>query len=274
MKPGIVSTLLWLLAIVLTLALAVFQRVSGPTHPLRGEAEVGGVEISYRLLRSHGGEGDLPVRVTAPGPTVDGTVEWRRFPTEDPWQAVPMQRQGEELAVSVPHQPPAGKVEYRILLESESGDRVAVPADEAVVARFKGAVPGSVLLPHILAMFMGMLVSTRAVLEVLRRDEGTGSRWMVGTAFALLAVGGLILGPVVQKYAFGAFWTGWPFGSDLTDNKTLLGILAWLPALVAAFKGQRLRVKVIVAWVVMMGVFLIPHSAHGSEIDWSQQPGP
>ena len=38
----------------------------------------------------------------------------------------------------------------------------------------------------------------------------------------LLAVGGFILGPLVQNYAFGELWTGVPFGWDLTDNKTLI----------------------------------------------------
>lgn len=265
---------MWLAALILTLLLAVFQRLTGPTHPLRGTTEVGGAEVAYRLLRSHGGEGDLPVRLEVPPGLSGGELQWRRFPTTEPWQPSPMARHGDSLVGAVPHQPPAGKVEYRVVLRGDEGGRVVVPASGAVVARFKGAVPSAVLIPHIVAMFLGMTVSTRAVLEVLRPDEGTGGPWLVATAFALLALGGLILGPAVQKYAFGAFWTGWPFGSDLTDNKTLLGILAWLPALAAARRRTSLRRRVVVAWVVMMGVFLIPHSVLGSEIDWSTHPGP
>jgi hypothetical protein len=37
----------------------------------------------------------------------------------------------------------------------------------------------------------------------------------------------MILGPVVQYYAFGEFWTGVPFGWDLTDNKTLVAVIFW-----------------------------------------------
>ena len=86
----------------------------------------------------------------------------------------------------------------------------------------------------------------------------------------LLVIGGLFLGPMVQKSAFGAYWTGWPNGSDLTDNKTLIAFLAWLPATVAAARGMRTRAAVVLGWVVMMGVFLIPHSLRGSELDWSE----
>jgi hypothetical protein len=129
-------------------------------------------------------------------------------------------------------------------------------------------VPAAVLVPHILAMFASMLVSTRALLEVLQRGAPRG-RGLVLTAMGILVIGGLFLGPLVQKFAFGAYWTGWPFGTDLTDNKTLIAFLAWLPATVAAASGMRTRAAVALGWVVMMGVFLIPHSLRGSELDWS-----
>jgi hypothetical protein len=124
-------------------------------------------------------------------------------------------------------------------------------------------------VPHILAMFASMLVSTRALFEVLRRGAPRG-RGLVLTAMGLLVIGGLFLGPMVQKSAFGAYWTGWPNGSDLTDNKTLIAFLAWLPATIAAAMGMRTRAAVVLGWVVMMGVFLIPHSLRGSELDWSE----
>ena len=93
---------------------------------------------------------------------------------------------------------------------------------------------------------------------------------MILTSMGLLAVGGLVLGPIVQKYAFGALWTGWPFGHDLTDNKTLIAFFAWLPATIIAARGVTSRMAVVLGWVVMMGIFLIPHSLRGSELDWSE----
>jgi hypothetical protein len=174
------------------------------------------------------------------------------------------------LTAAIPHQPPAGKVEYRLILESGSGERFILPEGESVVARYKGEVPAWVLIPHVIAMFASMLFSTRALLEVFRRDSRAG--WQVITAMVLLVLGGLILGPIVQKYAFGAYWTGWPFGEDFTDNKTLVAVLAWLPATIAAIRRSPLRRTVILGWIVMMGVFLVPHSFRGSQIDWSQVP--
>lgn len=264
-----VSPALWLLAVLLTLALAVFQRLTGPSWPVRGTAELAGAEQRYRLPRSHGGEGDLVVRLTTPADTT-GRLLWRRYPTDDAFSVVPMTRARDRLTAAVPHQPPAGKVEYRVIL-ARQGHELVLPPDRTAVARFRGAVPALVLIPHILAMFGGMLIATRALLEALGRG-GEGARGMVLAATTLLVVGGLILGPIVQKYAFGAFWTGWPLGTDLTDTKTLVAVLGWLPATVASWRRRSGRALVVVGWVVMMGVFLIPHSMFGSQLDWADTP--
>lgn len=271
MSSRVGTTFIWIAAFVLTVSLAVFQRMTGPSYPLRGEVvSAGGTEgFSYRLPRSHGGDGGLEVAVQAPAGWEAGTLEWRRYPTGEGWIELPMARgEGGALSAVVPHQPPAGKVEYR--LEFVGGDRrISLPEGEPVVARFRAGVPAWVLIPHILAMFSSMLISSRAFLEVLRPSTPDPRRSVV-VAMGLLILGGLILGPIVQKFAFGAFWTGWPNGADLTDNKTLIAFLAWLPVTVLALRGKRIRLALVVGWFAMMGAFLIPHSLRGSEMDWSE----
>ena len=88
----------------------------------------------------------------------------------------------------------------------------------------------------------------------------------------LLTVGGMILGPLVQKYAFGALWTGWPYGYDLTDNKTLLMWLVWIVACAVMLKGRERvnRWAGILAALAMTAVYVIPHSARGSQLDYSK----
>ncbi len=211
----------------------------------------------------------MTVRLPVPE-DVTGALVWRRFPTDEPWREVSMAVTPDGQSAEVPHQPPAGKVEYRLVLD-DGGAKVVVPADRSVVARFKGAVPVTVLIPHILAMFMAMLIATRALLAAL--NPGSHSvRTPVFVAAALLVVGGLVLGPIVQRHAFGAYWTGWPLGDDLTDTKTLLAVMAWLPAVVLALRRRPNRLAVALGWAVIMGVFLIPHSNRGSELDWQAHP--
>ena len=263
------SVLLWIDAFVVTVLLAVFQRMTGPSYPIRGtEALSNGESVSFNLPRSNEGRDELRIAIQAPSSATRAILEWRRYPTDDPFRSQPMAVSAEgEFETLIPPQPAAGKVEYRILLVFADGV-TSIPESEAVVARYRASVPAHVLIPHILAMFLSMLVSSRALFEVLR-PGAPRARGLVLISMALLVVGGLMLGPVVQKFAFGAFWTGWPFGHDLTDNKTLIAFLAWLPATILAWRRADTRLAVALGWVVMMGIFLIPHSARGSQLDWS-----
>ncbi|MCX6335012.1 MAG: hypothetical protein NT092_12035 [Bacteroidia bacterium] len=77
----------------------------------------------------------------------------------------------------------------------------------------------------------------------------------------------MILGPLVQKFAFGAFWTGVPFGWDLTDNKTLIAVLFWILAVVMNLKKER-PVYTVLAAIVLLLIFSVPHSMFGSELDY------
>ena len=99
-----------------------------------------GTRIKGELLRTHSINGDMPVTIHVPDSGVTGTVVWRRYPTDDPWESLPMVRDGEVLRAAIPRQGMAGKVEYHVEL-AKSGQMVEVPPHEAAVARFKGDVP-------------------------------------------------------------------------------------------------------------------------------------
>jgi len=258
---------LWTLAIVVTLASALYQRMTGPSYPVRVRAELAGSPLRARLERTHSVSGDLPVRVRVADAAVAGEVRWRRFPTDEPWRALPLARDAKgDLVALLPAQPSAGKLEYTVHL-ARNGEVLDLPPDRAVVARFKGDVPPWVLAPHILLMFLGMLWSNRAGLEAAA--GGAGRRRLARRTLALLGVGGLFLGPVVQKYAFGAYWTGWPFGEDLTDNKLAAAVLAWVVAAAVRGEGRAARVVTVVAALVVLAVYMIPHSLNGSTLDYA-----
>jgi len=253
---------LWVLAFLLTAASAVYQRLTGPTHPLRGEVELGGAKIKYRLIRSHGGDGGAPVRVEVADKETTGSLAWKRYKTRDSWSYAAMSREGGELVGLLPHQPPAGKLDYRVILQ-KGLERVTL-GGRPVTIRFRGDVPLPVLVVHVITMFGGMLLATRAGLEFFAPQPCYGP--LVLWTLALLFAGGLVLGPVVQKYAFGEYWTGWPHGTDLTDNKTAVAWLAWAAAWLGSKWGKRPGWWVLAASVITLVVFAIPHSMFGSEL--------
>lgn len=259
---------LWVLAIVVTLGSAVYQRLSGPTYPVRGTLTMGGQAISLRLTRTHPGAGDQPVRITVPDTAVEGEVAWRRYPTADAWQTLPLRREGEDLAAALPHQPVAGKLEYQVRLRR--GAERAVFPERPAITRFRNDVPAAVLIPHVAAMFLAMLFSTAAGLSALGRQPQARREGYI--CILLLLVGGFVLGPLMQWYGFGEWWTGIPFGYDLTDNKTLFAAAAWLWAAWQMRGGRPARTAIIVAAVATLVVFAIPHSAWGSELKWETIP--
>jgi hypothetical protein len=262
MKKG----LFWLLAIVITLGAAVYQRMTGPTYDLRGKADIGGIEVAFRLPRSAETIGDAEVAVPVP-PQVKGWLDWKRFKTDDNWTRVPLVRDEGRLVGRLPAQPAAGKLAYKVFL---TGGYLLTPlsGDAPVVIRFKDPVPGWLTFLHVAVMFAGMLTATAAGLAAL--DRKRNPRRFVLWTVPLLFVGGFVLGPLMQKFAFGVAWSGFPFGTDLTDNKTLIAFLFWIVALVAGRKGKPARPFVIAASLVTLLIFLIPHSLFGSELDYSK----
>jgi len=256
------KVLLWVLAVIISLGTMVYQRMTGPTYPKDYEITYGEESYKFDLPRSHGGESDCPVILSLPEP-FDGKIIWRKFPTDQPWDTLHLERSGEVLTAQLPHQPPAGKLEYHLVLKAD-GNIINLGDTENVVIRFKGEVPNWALIPHVLMMVMTVIWSMATILFALANIPAY--KTYVGITIIFLLIGGFILGPLVQKFSFGQLWTGWPFGDDLTDNKTLFALIAFLVAWFLRKKSYG-RWLAIGAALVMLAVYLIPHSMNGSELD-------
>jgi hypothetical protein len=256
------SVWLWIIALLITLAAARWQRTTGPTYELSGTASLGGSAIHYVLDRSHAGPGGHRVELGALPGDVMGVVEWKEYRSEDAWTAVEMGREGGALVAELPHRPPAGKLWYRVRL-SRGAETILIPAERPAAIRFRGDVPPGVLIPHIFLLFLAMLLSARAGLEVFSpRPRFKGLAW--GTVVTLF-LGGMALGVFVTHYAFGEWWTGFPVGNDITDSKTLLALVVWIAAAIAVGRSKLEKAWVVLAALVMLAVFAIPHSWTASE---------
>lgn len=266
MSKKLSSVLLWIFAFIFMATIAIYQRMTGPTYPVRAKVSIDNQLIKGKLLTSSDSEGDASISIAAVDTAIKGTYKYRRFKSNDEWTIAPLKREGGNLIASLPHQPPAGKIMYSITLE-KSGKTYEL-GKEPVVIRYKGKVPYYILIPHILFMFLAMVFSTRTGIEAIANRDNSFILSIWTTIF--LTLGGLMLGPVVQYFAFGAFWTGWPWGHDLTDNKTAVALLFWIIAIFRLRKDPKNRTWVIVASIMLLAVYLIPHSVLGSEIDYTK----
>ncbi len=259
--------LFWTVSVILTLFLAVFQRVTGPSYPVSGKFTLGGETIKYSLPRSSDGQPHTIVSINVNDPSAAGKLSWKRLKTADPFTEVEMKQNGGKLEAELPIQPAAGKLEYKVQI-SKGNEAVALPQEGEMVIRFRDPVPPIVLIPHVILIFMAMLLSTRTGMEFFNNAPQLKkyTLWTIGFLF----LGGFIFGPIMQYYAFGEFWTGVPFGFDLTDNKTLIAMIAWLIVLFRLNKSKNPKRLVLIGAVVMFLVYLIPHSVLGSELDYSK----
>ncbi len=262
------KSILWIIALIITVTLAIYQKRTGPTYPVSGHININGTIIDYTFERSHGGPGDQEVSIYVEGNRdVEAYLVFKRFKVKEKWTEIKMRKIGKNLTAFLPHQPPAGKIEYYVKVKV--GDKFYSLPAKSVVTRFKGGVPIYILLPHIIFMFVSILIAVRIGLALIFKEPYKNLMLIcTGTLF----VGGLILGPVVQKFAFGQLWTGIPFGWDLTDNKTLIAFLFWLIAIAFTRReySKRSVVATGIAVTVMFLIYLIPHSVWGSEFDYSK----
>jgi hypothetical protein len=255
----------WTLTMLITLFTAYYQRTTGPTYPKRFSVIIDNTEFKYSLPRSQSGYTDCQVKIKLADPLITGKVIFRRFPTSDPWDTLSFNREAENLITWLPKQKAAGKIEYKVELY-RNGQNIEIANNEAVTVRFKDNVPAYVLIPHILFIFAAMLLSTLTAFYAL--GNISAFRFYTGLTLLMFLIGGMIMGPIVQKFAFGEYWTGFPYGKDLTDNKALIGFLAWVIAWLGNRKKER-KYLVIIAALIVLVISYIPHSARGSELDYN-----
>ena len=260
------TVLFWILAFIITAASAIYQRMTGPTYPVSGSAKFENSTITYKFERSHSTNSDYILKIKTGDESIKGYLFWKRYKFDKDFNKTEMTGT-DELKVELPKQPPAGKLQYFVRLYKNENS-IALPSGSAVVIHFKGDVPIWILIPHVLAMFISMLFGTRAAFEYFNKEPKL--RFYIYWTIGILFVGGFILGPVMQYYAFGEFWTGVPFGYDLTDNKTLIAMIGWLIAFYMLKKSPNPKRWVLFAAILMFVVYLIPHSVLGSELDYTK----
>ncbi len=261
--------LLWFSAFIITIAAAIYQRQTGPTYPKETKVTLNGNEYELELVRSLSLDRPTEVNLDITDPTVKAKIFYKIFRSDEEYLDTEFTFRNEPgkegFYAPVPKQPPAGKLQYYIEV-TDSEKTQTLFREEPVVIRFKGGVPGFVLIPHILIMFVAMLFSNLAGLMSIVKYP----RYKIYGIWTLvlLLIGGMFLGPVVQYYAFGELWTGIPFGWDLTDNKTLIAVVFWIFAVLMNWKKDR-PALIVLAAIVLLLVYSIPHSLFGSELDYA-----
>ena len=180
---------------------------------------------------------------------------------------------------SIPLQKRGTLVEYYIEARAGTDLVVRVPRPDKSPGfsfYYKGEANRGVLLAHVILMFVSMAILLLAGYLALRAIK---DRKLVlhipRLAFlgaAVFFVSSFPLGMIVAYQTYGTPWTGFPVGTDLTDNKSLAIVLYWAAA-TFLYRGSVFRKDpttdllsmrtlpyVYLAGVLLtIALFLIPH---------------
>jgi len=270
----------WTLAILITFAAVIYQRKTGPTYDKKVDIKVNNKLYNLKLVRSVEIGSNTPFKLAIDDSTIKATLFYKKYLTNETYTPVEFVYAEKPIHsfiinsifgitkekgwfVDIPDQPAAGKIQYYFEI-TDNNDTKTYLKNQPIVVRYKGAVPSSILIPHIFFMFFAMLLGNLAGIMALFNHK----RFKLYTNLTVIAlfIGGMFLGPWVQLYAFGEAWAGVPFAWDLTDNKTLLAFIFWLLAFFMNRKKLR-PVYTVVASLVMLIIYSIPHSMYGSQLD-------
>ena len=162
-------------------------------------------------------------------------------------------------------------------LHEEGGSSTATSETGFYLIKYKGEVSVTVLVLHILCMFAAFFFIVEAIIGALAMlitgDEKeftvAQTRWVLLFTF----LGGIPLGLALNWQRFGVLWEAFPFGTDITDNKTQLIIILWIIIAALSWKSFACRrtgrdligpgafaTAVIAASVISLFLYLVPHS--------------
>ncbi len=287
------------IAIVLTIILFITARYIGPNREYTVSARIGDTVLEHTAPRGHEyaipgapwswpEEGEVDIAelgltkltvIARPAPAGDllsaielqgkpkGGGEWTSFPRYTAQLDLPPEDSKCTFEFELPGQPWTTKYLYRFTARGKNNEPVTLAREdgEPMMIRFKGPAPAWIVLPHILCMFGGFLFIILAAFGAVRLIRGsteTGVGRSAWWAWALLFIGGVPIGVLMNWYAFHVTWEAVPFGYDVTDNKTQVALVFW--GLAAIFltrrPGKHAGVFALLAAILSLAMYMIPHS--------------
>jgi hypothetical protein len=275
-----------LIAILFTIILLGFARRTTMVRSVHKVVEQYGIVIGHNTVPKQTGD-EIPV-ITAKVTGAKQVSLVYKIGETGQFLSVPMDPKPDEdniFVASLPHYPKATKAWYYI--EATKGTvngevKVVLPDKttpdfKPVLLKYEGKVPPYVVIPHVLCNFGAIFFMVLTLFAAL--DVRKGRMALKDTVkyplitFILMFLGFIPFGIAMNYFAFGAAWEAFPFGKDVTDNKSQIILLFWFVTLFLVkgtlFKKDEQRnlisdqgysVMVIIAFIITIAMYAIPHS--------------
>src|SRR5210317_288238 len=123
MKKFLKSVSFWIIALVLTIAAAIYQKKTGPTYPISGTVKFDNETISYKLIRTEeiSKNQEFTIITIKSSENITGKYKFRRVSSYDDWSYKKMERVNDTLYIKLPQlKELAGKYEYQVNLSDST----------------------------------------------------------------------------------------------------------------------------------------------------------
>jgi hypothetical protein len=279
---------LWRVAVafLFTVLLLVFARKTTMVRSVEKAVEGNGILIEHKTVPKQVGDEIPVISAKVEGATL--VKLFYRIGKDGEYQAVEMDLEpGAQnvFAASLPLRPKGIKAWYYLeaVSQEEGGTREVTLPDRSspdfspILLRYEGEVPPYVVFPHVLCIFGAIFFAGIGLLSAIDVRRGKGSlrqsvKFPVIT-FVLLFLGFLPFGIAMNYFAFGATWEAFPFGWDVTDNKSQIMLLFWLFTLLSVkgtlrgrdesknlVSGRGYSALVLISFIVTLLIIAVPHS--------------
>jgi len=274
------------LAFLFTILLLAFTRKTTAVRSVHEMVAEHGILIEHNTVPRQVGD-EIPV-ISA---RVEGASEVRlvyKIGKDGEYQSVEMSaKPGEEnvFAASIPHHPKSTKAWYFLEAATvrEGGlVKVTLPERDSgqirpVRLKFRGEVPLYIIIPHIVSIFAAIFFATLTLFSAIELKRGKTtlkkSVRLCTVTLLFLFIGFFPFGWAMNYFAFGVLWEAFPFGRDVTDNKSQIMFVFWLFTLFMVkgtlwgkgetknlVSGRSYSTLVIVSFVATLLILAIPHS--------------
>ncbi len=269
-----------IIGLVVTVVLLGLSRRLSMRRPHDLAVEGDGFRVEHRTVTEQVGPGGPEIVIDVRGERALEPVVRYRVGADGAIETVAMNRAGDgRWRAELPWYDKGTKIHYAIELLL-GGDIVArIPENEgsSLYIRYKGEVSRTVLILHIIFMFLSFYFMVQALWSAVgilagrawKGEAVSHARWVLLSSF----IGGWPLGFILNYQAFGVVWEGFPFGYDITDNKTQIMFVFWLVSLLLvrgslmgrgeerdALAPRGFAAAVVVSFVVSLLLFIVPHS--------------
>jgi hypothetical protein len=272
-----------LAGLLITLLIFVVARKISKNRPSLETWTFDEVKITHTTVYEQVGPGQPEILLNvAPPEQIDAEVRYRA-PGDAEFESVALEEVTSGLwSARLPAGEKGDKIEYGFrIAQNEQYDRggssTAALESGYHLIKYKGEVSVTVLILHILCMFAAFFFIVEAMIgAVIMTVKGEDRDFTVAqTRWVLLFtfLGGWPLGFALNWQRFGMLWEGFPFGYDITDNKTQLIAVFWLIVAAMSWKsficrrtgkdmaGDRLFAgTVMTASILSLILYLVPHS--------------